>query len=293
MSSTRMQFLPLTSPMMFITSEFARALAALVDDGERRVDALGERAGAHHAADVGRNNHDIGQVELVLDVAHQHWRAEQVVGRDVEKALDLASVEIDRQHAVGAGAGDQVGDEFSGNRRARTGLPVLPGIAEIGDDGGDAPGRSATQRVGHDQRLHQVIVGRRRRGLNDERVLSANVFLDLDKHFHVGEAPNLTFGQGHAEIGGDRFRQRTVGIARQDFHRTSHEAPLHCPYSRARLSSQFGDEQYDCEGSVLILSKKISGIAWQARFFPAFAWGNAISAGARIGERLRRRDLRR
>ena len=37
---------------------FAGALAALVDDGERRIDALGERAGAHHAADVGRDHHD-------------------------------------------------------------------------------------------------------------------------------------------------------------------------------------------------------------------------------------------
>ena len=40
----------------------ARPLAPLVDDGELRVDALGQRARAHHAADVGRNDHDVGQL---------------------------------------------------------------------------------------------------------------------------------------------------------------------------------------------------------------------------------------
>ena len=38
---------------------FAGALAALVDDGERRVDALGDDAGAHHAADVRRDDHQM------------------------------------------------------------------------------------------------------------------------------------------------------------------------------------------------------------------------------------------
>ena len=40
---------------------FAGALAALVDDGERRVEALGERAGAHDAADVGRHHHHVAR----------------------------------------------------------------------------------------------------------------------------------------------------------------------------------------------------------------------------------------
>src|SRR6185503_18315399 len=49
---------------------FTGALAALVDDGERRVDALGKAAGPNHAADVGRHHHEVGEVEALLDVAH-------------------------------------------------------------------------------------------------------------------------------------------------------------------------------------------------------------------------------
>ena len=38
---------------------FARPFAPLVDDGERRVEPFGERAGAHDAADIGRDDHDL------------------------------------------------------------------------------------------------------------------------------------------------------------------------------------------------------------------------------------------
>ncbi len=45
--------------MMFMTSDLAWPVAALVDDGERGVDTLGERAGADHAADVRRDHHGV------------------------------------------------------------------------------------------------------------------------------------------------------------------------------------------------------------------------------------------
>ena len=77
------------------------------------------------------------------------------------KNRGLPRAQIEGEHAVGAGAVDHVGDELGGDRRARAGLPVLAGITEIGDHGGDAPCRRAFQRVDQDQQLHQVIVGRR------------------------------------------------------------------------------------------------------------------------------------
>src|SRR5262249_56073264 len=41
---------------------FAGSFAPLVDDGERCIDALGETARAHHAADVGRHDDDFAEI---------------------------------------------------------------------------------------------------------------------------------------------------------------------------------------------------------------------------------------
>jgi len=49
---------------------------------------------------------------MVLDVARHDRRGKQVVCGDIEEALDLAGVQIERQDAVGAGAFDQVGNEL-------------------------------------------------------------------------------------------------------------------------------------------------------------------------------------
>ena len=140
------------------------------------------------------------EVEALLDVAHHHRRGEEVVGRDVEEALDLAGMQVERQHPVGAGVGDQVGDELGRDRRARAGFAVLPGIAEIGDHRGDAPRRRAPQRVDDDQQLHQMVVGRERGRLDHEHVLAAHVLLDFDENLLVGEAADHGLGQRGLEI---------------------------------------------------------------------------------------------
>jgi hypothetical protein len=63
-----------------------------------------------------------------------------------------------------------------------------------------------------------VVVRGKRGRLDDEHVLAAYVLLDLDEHFHVRKAPDLGLGQGKVEIGGDGFRQRTIGISRNELH---------------------------------------------------------------------------
>src|SRR5207253_3467609 len=109
----------------------AGALASFVDDRERRVDALGEPAGAADPAYVGRDHHHLTDIETLLDVTHHHRRGVEIVGRDVEKSLNLPGVEIKRHHAIGAGARDQVGYKLGRDRGARRRFAVLSGIAEI------------------------------------------------------------------------------------------------------------------------------------------------------------------
>jgi hypothetical protein len=137
----------------------------------------------------------LAELEALLDVAHHGGGGEQIVGGNVEEALDLAGVEVEAENPVGAGPLDQIGHQLGRDRRARAGLAVLAGIAEIGDHRGDPAGRRPPQRIDQDQQLHQVVVGRKRGRLDDEHVLAAYVLLDLDEDLHVGEAPDRAPGE--------------------------------------------------------------------------------------------------
>src|SRR3546814_18717856 len=88
------------------------ALAALIDDRKIGVKRFGDGPGAHHAAHVGRDDGQVALAVALHDVLGEHRRGEEVVGRDVEEALDLAGVTLQGTHRVGAGRGDQV--EFGG-----------------------------------------------------------------------------------------------------------------------------------------------------------------------------------
>ncbi len=196
----------------------AGLLAPLVDDGEVGIQALRHRAGADHAADIGRDDDQVLAGEAAADVLHEHRRGHQIVQRDVEEALDLAGMQVEGQHPVGAGAGDQVGDQLGRDRRARAGLAVLPGIAVIGHHRGDPAGRAAAQRVDGDQHLHQVVIRREAGRLDHEDILAADVLQDLDEDLHVGEAPHRGLGQRDLQIGSDRLAERAIAVAGDDFH---------------------------------------------------------------------------
>ncbi len=87
------------------------------------------------------------------------------------------------------------------------------------------------QRVDHDQQLHQIVVGGIAGGLDHEDVLAADILLDLDEHFHVGEAADLRLGEGQLQILADLLGQFAVGIARDQLHAPRsvhvHHPPAH------------------------------------------------------------------
>jgi hypothetical protein len=97
--------------------------------------------------------------------------------------------------------------------RAERDAAILAGVAKIGDGGGDAAGRSALERIDHDQQLHQVLVGRRAGRLQDEHVHAAHMLLDFDADFAVGETADVGTTKRDVETLDDVGSQFRIGVA--------------------------------------------------------------------------------
>ena len=189
--------------------------AALVDDGERHIQLFGELARAGDRAQIGRDDHGVlrADAELARDIRDEHGRAQHVIHRDVEKALDLRGVQVHGQHAVRACGGDQVRHQLGRDRVARLALAVLTRVAEIRDDRGDAAGGRALARVDHDEQLHQVVVDRAAGRLDEEHVRAAHGFRDGNRDLTVRKGGDSSLADRQAERGRDLHRQRRVGVA--------------------------------------------------------------------------------
>ena len=144
---------------------------------------------------------------------------------DVKEALDLVGVQVHGQYPVGAGAGDQVGHQLGGDGVAGLGLPVLAGVAEIGDHRGDPSGGGALQGVDHDEQLHEGVVDgvghsvllKGAGGLNHKHVRAADGLIDGGVVLAVGEGAHLRVAQRDAQLLADGLGQLRVGIAGKNF----------------------------------------------------------------------------
>ena len=126
-------------------------------------------------------------------------------------------MQVHGQHAVHTHGLQQVGHDLGRDRHARgTRTAVLAGVAVVGDDGLDALGGSALERVYHDEQFHQVVVGRGAGGLDDEDITCAHVLLDFHRDFAVGETAYLDFAQGGAQALDHFFGKTGVGVAGED-----------------------------------------------------------------------------
>src|SRR6266480_4152208 len=70
-------------------------------------------------------------------------------------------------------------------------------------------------RVEHHQQLHQVVVGRRARRLQHERILAAHVLDQLDQHLAVRELADDRASDGQIEVLRHVLRKARIGVARK------------------------------------------------------------------------------
>ena len=139
--------------------------------------------------------------------------------RDIKKTLNLIGVQVDREDAVNAYHIEHVGHDLGTDRHtcgART--AILTGVTKVGDDGCDASGGGPAEGVCHHNQFHQIVVGGSTGRLNQEDVLTANVLIDLDTDFAVGEFTDVGVTERDMQLTYNTPGQVGVGIPREDHH---------------------------------------------------------------------------
>src|ERR1044072_5510980 len=184
MSSTRMQVVPATSPMTFITSESpARS---------RRLSMMASGALMRFASPRARTTPPTSGETTVMFAPLKR----SLMSRTITGEANRLSVGMSKNPWICPACRSTVSTRSAPELviRFATSLAEIgvgPGGAEIGHHRRDAPRRRTPQRVHDDQQLHQVIVRRERGRLQHVDVRAAHVLLDLDEDLHVGEAPHI------------------------------------------------------------------------------------------------------
>src|SRR5690606_20242274 len=143
---------------------YVGARATLVDNCQIRFQLFGQRTGANHTTNVGRNNHQVLEIALT-DIGQQHGAGIDVVYRDIEKTLNLVGVQVHGKQAINPHALQHVGNHFCRDgHTCRPRAAILAGVAKIRNGGSNSASRGAAQRIDHRHDFHEIIVGWRAGG---------------------------------------------------------------------------------------------------------------------------------
>jgi hypothetical protein len=126
---------------------------------------------------------------------------------------NLPRVQIDGDHAVNACRRQQIGNEAGGDRGARARFSVLARVAKVRHHGHDRLSRRSFEGVDHHQKLHEIVVHRRARGLHHEAGDAAYVLIDFDVDLVVREARDLGAAKRRFQIAADLLRESAVRVA--------------------------------------------------------------------------------
>ncbi|KPW07245.1 Uncharacterized protein ALO91_03019 [Pseudomonas syringae pv. aceris] len=113
-------------------------LTAFVDDTEIDAQGFGDSTCTHDTTYIRGNDHQVFEA-LIFDVIHQNGGAVDVIYRNVEEALNLVSMQINREHTVDPHYGQHISDNFCADGNtcgART--AILAGITKVGNHSSDS-----------------------------------------------------------------------------------------------------------------------------------------------------------
>src|SRR4051794_30273914 len=134
-----------------------------------------------------------------------------MVDGNIEKPLDSRGMKIHGENAIGAGGGQQIGDQLGRDWLTTGRLLLLLGVGEIGDHRGDASGGCASQRIDDQEKFHEVMVYRIAHRLDGKDVRSTDVLLEFDSGLAVTPQPDDGTAEGSLELSHYLFGELWVG----------------------------------------------------------------------------------
>lgn len=191
--------------------------AAFVDDGERAAEVILVLESAFDTAFVGADDDEFfaGDVKR-SEVSVENWGSVEVVDRYIEEALDLSCVQVHGEDAVSTGLNDEVSNKFGGDGNAAGVLAVLASVSEIRNDRGNTSSAGTAAGVNHYQQFNKVFVDWWTGGLDEEYIAAADVLIELNADFAVGEVADFEVSESDAKVSGDLAGEFGIGTAAED-----------------------------------------------------------------------------
>ena len=173
-----------------------------------------------------------------------------------EETLDLRTVQIHRQHAVGTGRLQRIEADASADGDAGLILFIAFCIGEKGYDGGDLRGRGELERIDPEEKLHKILINGIVDALDYIGVFTANIFENADEGVAFAEGDDLGFRGIDAELLADSATKLLRGAPDDDGYLLAlilfHSANL--PRAVRRLGYQFRSLKPISNCRVLMLS---------------------------------------
>ncbi len=239
-----------------VRDHLAARLTAFIDDRQIAADPVGVTVGHLHVADVGTDEHEIAKLFANgIEILDDDRGGMQVIDGDIEEALDLFCVHVQRQHAISTGSGDQIGDEFRSDRHPAGILAILPGVTHIRQHRCDATGAGALEAIDVNQKLHQVRIDRMIGRLHDEAIAATHILFDLHEDFAIGKHIRMPLPHRQVEVTANGLRQRHGSAAGENLQSITIRATHGNPCQRSEVRSQRSEKAENrCDPRVFLTS---------------------------------------
>ena len=144
-----------------------------------------------------------------------------MIDGNIEKSLNLRSVQIDKQRTIGTRGGQQIGNQLGAYRHARPVLAILARVTVVRHHHRDPRRRRALECIDHHQKFHQVLVDGIAGRLHDEHIHAAHVLEQLEVDLAVSKTLQLRLAHRNPDMAADLLPVRPVGRAAEQL-----EAPV-------------------------------------------------------------------